>query len=301
MLTGVAGFIGRTMASQMLRHGNTIAGIDTCSPENSGLQGVGEYRQLPLPSQNFGEFLAEFQPNFLVHCAGRSSVPLSMTDPSGDFEQGPQVTLSILDQVMRNSPKTKLLFCSSAAVYGEPTELPISEATPIRPISPYGFHKRISEMLCEQYFTCFGVQSATMRIFSAYGPGLRRQVVYEICQQSLNHYISLQGTGEETRDFIHVQDIARAALKIIERADFECEVFNVASGRETSIRELALLASKLVEPCPKIDFRSQRLPGMPQRWVADISRLKSLGFEPTIEIGHGIKSVVDWCRLESPN
>jgi UDP-glucose 4-epimerase len=300
-LTGVSGFIGRTLATQMSRQGYTVAGIDICSPENSGVNHVATYHQIELPSPRFGELLQTFRPDVLLHCAGRASVPHSMTDPNGDFEQGPRITASILEQVRIQTPKAKVLFCSSAAVYGEASELPIAESAALNPISPYGFNKSISEVLCKQYYTCFGVKSAIMRIFSAYGPGLRRQVIYDICKQSLQSSIRLQGTGEETRDFIHVQDIAKAALAIIEHAGFEGDVFNVASGEEKSIREIAEIAARLSTPSPLIRYDAARQPGMPQRWVADITKLNALGFEASIDIEAGIKSVLNWCNLEGLN
>ena len=138
-----------------------------------------------------------------------------------------------------------------------------------------------------------------MRIFSAYGPGLRRQVIWDICQKAiLQDSLILQGTGEESRDFIHALDIANAIDCITSSAEMNGEFYNLATGKEVKIRSLVELVLESLEIEKQPEFTSIVPIGVPLNWRADISRLRSLGFESTVSFERGIKTFAYWCRAE---
>lgn len=298
LITGVAGFLGRYVARHFVREGWRVLGIDDVPPENVQLTAVAFHR-LQLPSTALPEILRATAPDVCVHCAGRASVPLSMAEPKPDFEANAVLTFELLDALRLHAPRCRLLFLSSAAVYGDPAALPVTEDQPVAPLSPYGYHKRQAELLCEEFSRIYGLPTAVVRIFSAYGPGLRRQVLWDICSRALmTGHLSLGGTGEESRDFIHAGDVAAGLRVLAERAAAEGEIYNLASGTETTIRELATLLLRALGSEITPQFDGQRRAGDPLHWRADISRLQALGFQPQIIRERGMAATAQWCAAE---
>jgi UDP-glucose 4-epimerase len=299
LITGVTGFLGRYVARYFSERGWSIIGIGTSPPENAPLANLTKYYCLRLPSSDLKEILQEHLPSICIHCAGRASVGLSVSEPISDFYTNSVVTFELLNALRLYSAKCKFIFLSSAAVYGNPQSLPVSENQKVTPISPYGFHKLMCEQMCLEFTKVYGLQTASLRIFSAYGPGLRRQVVWDICQKAITQgSLLLQGTGEESRDFIHALDIARALSVVVESAPMAGEVYNLGTGREVKISELATMVLNSLEQDFTPEFDGVVPPGNPLNWQADISQLKSIGFTPAVELERGVKTFVTWCRAE---
>ena len=299
VITGVAGFIGGHVARHFAQHGWRIIGMDVVAPENARIGTQCRYFQLSLPSPELGGLLKEAQPDACVHCAGRASVGLSIEDPAADFRGNTLLTFELLDALRRSSPQCKFLLLSSAAVYGNPKTLPIGEDQPVAPLSPYGFHKRQAELLVQEFAEVYGQPALSVRIFSAYGPGLRRQVIWDICERILTTgALTLGGTGNETRDFIHAADVAAALVLLSERAPAKGEIYNVATGRETSISELASLLAASLGRKVTAAFDGRNRPGDPRNWRADISKLKALGFEPALALEDGLAQIAQWASAE---
>jgi len=298
LITGVAGFLGRYVARQFAQDGWQVFGIDEIAPENVQLPAV-TYRRLSLPSDVLGDWLREITPQVCVHCAGRASVGLSMEDPRADFQGNVVLVFEVLEALRRVAPQCRFLFLSSAAVYGNPAVQPVAEEHAILPLSPYGYHKRQAELLCEEFTRIHGVPTASVRIFSAYGAGLRRQVIWDICAKIIGGgKLELHGTGAESRDFVHAADIARALVLLASDAPCDGEVYNFASGREVTIAELA---DALVVACGadvRPVFNGAATPGNPLHWRADISRIAALGFAPATSLEEGIRGVAQWCAAE---
>lgn len=298
MITGVGGFIGRGLARFFARRGVAVYGVGSHGVDNAPVGDLKSYHQMRLPDADFGALVASVRPDLLIHCAGSASVPHSVTDPRTDFLNGPVLTWEVLDAIRLYAPACKFVFLSSAAVYGCPERLPVCELDPGRPISPYGSHKLQSEAICREFHDLFGIQTVSARIFSVYGPGLRRQVVWDLCHKAIKHRrVEAQGTGRESRDFLHVQDLCEALALLEQKAPLQGGVFNIGSGCETSIKNLAdSIVQSLGIDC-EVAF-SGRLPaGTPLNWRADISALRGLGFEPKISMQKGISDYVEWCKV----
>ena len=299
LVIGVAGFIGRYIARYFSEQKWLVVGIDSSPPENAPLANLSKYYRLYLPDAELVGILQETSPDICIHCAGRASVGQSMADPRADFHSGTVLTFEILNALRLHTPNCRFIFLSSAAVYGNPESLPIKENHSLAPISPYGFHKRQCEQLCLEFTKIYNLQTAIVRIFSAYGPGLRRQVLWDICQKAIaNDSLQLQGTGEESRDFIHALDIARALLVVAQSAPMEANIYNLASGREVAIAELANLILDALEYNNAPLFNNTVPTGTPLNWQADISKLSALGFSPSVPLEKGIKTFANWCRAE---
>lgn len=302
LITGVAGFIGRYVARHFSRQGWQVIGTDNSQPENAPLADLTKYQKLQLPNPEFESLLQTYEPDALIHCAGRASVALSVSDPAPDFYGNTVLTFNILDALRLYAPTCKFVFLSSAAVYGNPAKLPIDETHPTLPISPYGFHKLQSEQLCLEFSKIYSQPTASVRIFSAYGAGLRRQVMWDICQKAISQKsLTLQGTGNESRDFIHALDIARAIEIICDRAPMQGEVYNLGSGQEVTIAELANKLLKAMKSDKVTEFNGLTVVGNPLNWQADVIKLQSIGFLPTISLDKGVKAFTNWCMAELAN
>ncbi len=298
LITGVAGFLGRYVARHFVKEGWRVVGLDDVPPENVQLSSVAFHR-MQLPSTALAELLHAAPPDVCVHCAGRASVGLSMSDPASDFRGNAALTFELLDALRQHAPQCRFVLLSSAAVYGNPATLPVAEDHPIAPLSPYGYHKRQAELLCEEFSRIYGLPTASARIFSAYGPGLRRQVVWDVCEKVLTTgRLTLHGTGGESRDFIHAADIARALFLIAGKAPCAGEVYNLASGRAVTIDELAAIVLAALGSRVEPVFNGTATPGDPLHWRADIAKLGALGFAPAISLEQGVRAVASWCAAE---
>ncbi|HEX8310167.1 MAG TPA: NAD-dependent epimerase/dehydratase family protein [Chthoniobacteraceae bacterium] len=301
-ITGVAGFLGRYVARQFTRDGWKVIGLDDVPPENAQLPSGAVFHRMKLPSPQLAELIRETAPAACVHCAGRASVPLSMSDPAADFSSNVALTFEVLEALREHAPRCRFLFLSSAAVYGNPASLPVAETHAVAPLSPYGYHKRQAELLCEEFSRIYGLPTAVLRIFSAYGPGLRRQVVWDICEKVITTgALHLRGTGAESRDFIHAADVARALALLAENGPAQGDIYNLAAGRETTIAELAELVIASVGAKVTPSFDGQVPAGDPLHWRAEISKLAALGFTPATSLEQGVRAVATWSSAELQN
>src|SRR5262249_45575962 len=166
---------GGFLAGHIARHYQKL-GWRVVSVGRAAAAGAGHARHVwNLPHPEFKHLLAVEQPHIFVNAARPASVAATMVEPLADFESSTLLNYRILDDLRRRSPATIYLHLSSAAVYGNPTTLPVDEDGPISPISPYGWHKRLSEIVLEEHVRLFGLRAASLRIFSAFGAGLQRQ------------------------------------------------------------------------------------------------------------------------------
>jgi UDP-glucose 4-epimerase len=297
LVTGAGGFIGTHLSAYLSRQQYDL----TCIVKNAKASDLScsstKVHELQLPSPEIYKIIAETQPDVLIHAAGMSSVPLSVENPLQDFAYGPPVVFQLLDALRIHSPDCAFILISSAAVYGNPTRLPISEDMALMPISPYGFHKLQSESLVKEFSTLYGVPGVSMRIFSAYGTGLKKQLLWDLCQKAnRENEILVMGGGSETRDFIHVSDICRAIKLICKQDDFHGQAINICSGTSTPISDIALLLAAQFPHHPSIRFSGENIPGSPLQWQGDNSWLSSRGFECSVSLLKGIQEYVRWYK-----
>jgi UDP-glucose 4-epimerase len=192
VVTGAAGFLGKYIIENLHARypGAQVFGI--------GRHAAPGIEAMVLPSETFCHLVRDISPDVLIHAASPASVPFSVQHPFADFTGSVGVFAHVLDCVRLYAPACKVVLLSSAAVYGDPIILPVHEQSTLAPVSPYGFHKQMCELLAQEYVRVYGLKVAGVRIFSAYGNGLRRQLLWDICQQVLQTgAIYLSGTGQE--------------------------------------------------------------------------------------------------------
>jgi nucleoside-diphosphate-sugar epimerase len=299
-ITGAGGFLGSHICRHFWEKGSYVIGAGRfhfSAHERHPLRFVHEFHGLTLPDPSLPELLRLTHPDLLVHCAGSSSVGPSLGQPHIDFQKNVEVCASLLESIRQESPKTTFVLLSSAAVYGNPEQLPVTETAELHPLSPYGYHKRMCESVAEQYFALYGVRAAILRIFSAYGNGLKKQVLFDLCRKFSDvdvGQVEVLGTGRETRDFVHAADIAQAIDRIFESQ--QTGLFNVGSGNSTMINEVVQRIRQSFDSQKDILYTGSARLGDPLFWQADISRLTALGYRPRITLTDGLARYCQWFR-----
>jgi len=293
LIVGSEGFIGSHCASHFLSKDHQVIGLDLFE------QSTGHYRYIKVSrlSPEFDEIFEKESFDLVINAAGSGNVPYSMQHPVSDFEANCLDTIRILDAIRKHHQHAKYIHLSSAAVYGNPEKLPVKEEDRLQPLSAYGWHKLMSEHLCREYTQIYSLKTAILRPFSVYGEGLKKQLFWDLFQKSKQGTsVSLIGTGKESRDFIHVSDLAKAIDCISEKSPLNGEAYNLASGRETTIADAVSTFFQAMQLKPSLEFNGVTRSGDPLNWRADISRLSHLGFVPAVDLNSGMQRVAKWMR-----
>lgn len=291
LVIGARGFIGSHLFRYFTDLKFEVLGCDTYFDINNEADQI---RNVSVLSAEFSELVVSYKPNLCINAAGSGNVGLSLKEPMLDFESNVNLVAQLLDILRLNANSCKVLHISSAAVYGNPKYLPINENTPCAPISPYGFHKWMSELLCKEFHSLYGIKIAIVRPFSVYGDGLRKQILWDLCNRcNVQKDIILFGYGTETRDFIHITDLCKSIELIIRNSNFEFDVYNLANGNSIEIKEVADRISDRF-PDSNISFNQQVKEGDPLFWKSDISKIKSLGYSGQVSLEKGINGYIDW-------
>lgn len=293
LIIGSKGFIGKHTLDYF-RQQNTIEawGCDVIFDTNDT-----HYFCISPDSSDFNEIFRQHDFNVCINCSGAASVPDSIQHPWRDYQLNTINVFKQLEAIRQFRPNCKYINLSSAAVYGNPIEKPITENTQINPISPYGSHKVQAELICKEFYTYFNIQTCMLRIFSAYGEGLKKQLFWDLYQKTkTNKEIVLFGTGKESRDFIYVHDLVTVIDLVIQNANFIGEAINVANGYEVTIQETATVFYNNFNEKINFSFSDEARKGDPNNWLADISTLKSYGYQPKFSLEQGLNNVYKWIQ-----
>lgn len=296
LVVGSKGFIGSHCVDHFSRE-NEVWGCDVVLDYNTP-------RYIPIDSVD-SDFLEIFQQHpfdVCINCSGAANVSFSLQKPFNDFKLNTLNVFKLLEAIRLYAPKCKFITMSSAAVYGNPESLPIKEVLLRLPVSPYGYHKVMSEMICEEFSRFWGVQTCCLRIFSAYGPGLRKQLFWDLYHKIKDQdEPTLWGTGRESRDFIYISDIVRIVELAITNSKFNGEVVNVANGKQITISEVAETVRQVSGTNKIIRFNGEERKGDPINWEANIEIVKQWGYLPIIDLKEGVEKYISWIRKYEEN
>lgn len=231
--------------------------------------------------------------DLIFHEAAVVSVERSVDAPYETNRTNLDASLRLLERAREED--ARVVVASSAAVYGHPSELPVEETTPAEPTSPYGVQKLALDQYARLYHDLYGLETVALRYFNIYGP--RQQGPYSgvistfLEQARAGEPITIEGDGEQTRDFVHVEDVVRANL-LAATTEHVGEAFNVGTGDRTSIEELAEATREATDSSSPITHQDPR-PGDIRHSGADVSKARRLlGFEPRVGLETGLEELV---------
>lgn len=293
LVLGSEGFIGGHVVACFQEWGHEVYGADLFEQPTRSYA----YTKISRLSPEVDELLSRQKFDWIINAAGSGHVPYSMTHPVIDFEANSLDTIRILDGIRKHQPDVRYIHLSSAAVYGNPQHLPITEEAQILPLSPYGWHKAIAELLCMEYASVFELKITIVRPFSVYGPGLRKQMFWDLYQRSKSaDGLQLFGTGKESRDYIFIRDLVRALEFILMNDAMNASVYNLASGHETTIGDVVDIYFRKLGFKGTYIFNGEVRSGDPLNWQADITRISQLGFTVETNLEQGLTELVDWIK-----
>jgi UDP-glucose 4-epimerase len=301
-ITGANGFIGRYLARELVDAGHAVYGIGHGALEGSERQrrGLQTWLNGEISAANLNTLaVAHGLPSKIYHLAGGSSVGLSIVQPFEDFSRTVASTARLLEWLRGSAPECAVIAASSAAVYGADHGGPISEDAVLAPMSPYGQHKLMMEQLCKSYAASFGLRSTVARLFSVYGPHLRKQLLWDICCRLAqgDTTLVLGGTGDEIRDWTEVRDVARLLTTIgdVPQQDI-FQVINGGSGRGTTVADITSMLVKHWGGDIAVRFSGAVRAGDPFSLLADDARLRQMPFDWRVPIDQGLADYVRWFK-----
>lgn len=288
LVVGGNGFIGSHVAAHLSERHQVVTADITPSPSP-------DHRLIDAEAPDFDGLMAEVRPDICINCTGAADVGASIRLPAHDFRLNVLLVGQMLEALRRHAAGARFVHFSSAAVYGNPGVIPTPETCQPAPISPYGWHKLQAELICQEYAALHGVGTLSLRVFSAFGPGLRRQLLWDIWRKSrLGSQVTLFGTGDETRDFIYVKDLARCIEMLIASATFDGRAVNVASGSMVSVRTVAETLLRVVGWEGEVCYSKEVRPGDPMKWQADLSYLRHLGYQSAYSFEAAVEELAKW-------
>ena len=298
LVTGGSGFIGSHVAEKLIQLGKDVTILDNLSTgrEENVPKGVkfvkGDLREIELLKNVMKDI------DLVFHEAANASTPKSVEDPKYDFDVNALGTLNVLSVSIRCGVK-KVVYASSAAVYGEPKYVPIDEEHLTDPISPYGVSKLAGERYCIAFHKSYGLRTVCPRFFNVYGSRENLETTLDevvLYSNAILHNlpITVLGDGNQTRDFVYVEDVAEAQLLAAERNEAEGEVINIGTGIETSINKLVETIEAVSDRKAIVHYAPPRK-GDILRSFGDISKAQRiLDYKPKFTLMKGIEKLIKY-------
>ncbi len=294
-VTGGLGFIGRHLVRALLDHGKRVIVLDRRSPGDSDAHPGIEHRVVDVGEpRSLRDAFAKA--DLLFHLAANANGTYSVEHPVEDFQANCVGTFNVLQAAVEAGVR-RVVYVSSASVYGTPRRFPIPESHPTDPIIPYGASKLAGERFGLAFLHSYGLDFVAARPFCVYGPGEDPATSLVEVSRYLRWHLNgraIQVVGDarrKTRDFIHVSDAVQGLVAIAERAQ-PGEILNVGSGTEVSMRELAERIQRVAGGTVRVRELTD-IQDDTYRLVADISRLSRLGYVPRVPLEQGLAGLIE--------
>ena len=293
LVTGGAGFIGSNLVDTLIEKGHEVLVIDNFS--------TGKRENLNPKAKFFEEDLRNFETirpifegvDFVFHEAALPRIPLSIQKPKESNDINIGGTLNVLI-ASKEVGVRKTIYAASSSAYGNQKQLPLREDMPCIPLNPYGLQKYVGELYCKIFYDIYGLKTVSLRYFNVYGPRQPREGSYVpvmglfLTQKNQGKSLTITGDGEQTRDFTHVSDVARANILAMESEKVGSgEGINIGGGHNYSINAIAALISSQTAhiPLPAGEMRDT---------LADVAKAQALlGWQPEIKLEDGIKDLIE--------
>lgn len=286
LITGVNGFIGFSLFEYLSKIKNfEVYGIGTNKKYKRKKNLNIKYTKVTTKSL----LALKKVPDLIIHCAGSGSVGGSYSNKSNDYLENFRTTQDTLEYCRMKYSIKKLIFISSAAIYGNFVNL-----KKIKPLSPYGRNKLLAENLCIKYHKKYELDLAVLRLFSVYGDGLKKQLIWEACKKLRNNNLIFYGDGEESRSWINIKDVIRAIICVIkDKKPFL--ITDIAPKKQVKVKDILSIVSKNFKINSKnLSFNGIKKKGYPNHQKIILKNIFKLGWKPTVTLERGIKKYVKW-------
>jgi len=289
LILGGSGFIGKVFAERCRSAEYEVIIVSQLNDGKSILNISYNYDEL-------SSLLKKYRFDLILFFSGNPYPEYSEDNPSTDIRLTNQPLVCLLEAMKDSASKGKIWFASSVAVYGRTKKQPQNESDECFPLSKYAVSKLMGEEHIKYYCRTYGLRGGSFRIFSTFGQGLRRQIVFDIYQKISKNQgtIELFGSGKEARDICYVDNQVDRMWHVIHHTSPEGDVFNIGSGKLTSVSELAESIVDIMEAKVKIEFTQQIRAFDGLAWVADISRIRKIGYEKEEVLLKGLNQTIAW-------
>jgi len=273
LITGCSGFIGSSISEYLYYKGYSVFGITI----DDYISHKFVVNKINFTYNSIADIIKEFLPDVVIHAAGSSSVGFSVSNPLADYSASVDSFITLLEGIRVSGHKPLVVYLSSASVYGNPITFPVKERDLLNPISPYGYHKIISEKIAEEYNRFYSIPVLIVRLFSLFGPLQKKLLIWELYQKFRNEEtVIVEGTGNETRDYLYIDDFIILLLRVISGINNGIETFNIASSVPITVKDVAFKMRDIIGSKKEIIFLNKKREGNPENWQADISKLQKL-------------------------
>jgi UDP-glucose 4-epimerase len=307
LVTGGAGFIGSHVVDAYIAAGHEVAVLDNFSTgREDNVNGSAVVHRVDLRDQpQVEKAVASFRPELVNHHAAQSEVPKSVADPTYDAQVNIIGGLNLLKSSVDHGVRKVIFSSTGGALYGEPDVVPADEEHPVRPLSPYGTSKLAFEQYLGTFRRTFGMDYTVLRYANIYGARQDfaaeegRVIAIFASRMLAGKPVTIDGTGEQSRDMLHVGDVATANLAVLESGSGG--TFHISTGIAVTIndlyRKLAVLTDYRLEP----NYGPSRK-GDVYRIALDNERARNqLGWEPRVSLEEGLSLTVDYFREHVPS
>ncbi|MCF2136564.1 MAG: SDR family NAD(P)-dependent oxidoreductase [Candidatus Thorarchaeota archaeon] len=305
LVTGAAGFIGSHLVDLLLENGYEVTGIDNLDTgrmenlEHAVANNSFKFIKADITEPGLKEKITT-DIDYIFHLAAISSVKISVEDPAYVHRVNATGTVNILN-LARQIDAQRVVFSSSAAVYGDPHKLPVTEDTPVQALSPYGASKISGEQYMHAFREAFGLETVVLRYFNVFGPRQAYSAYSGVISVFVNRALAndnliIDGDGLQTRSLIYVGDVVEYTKRAAEIAKANGHTFNIAGNKDIRVVDIADRVLTTVRADCKIRHGPPRV-GDVRKSLGSIKHAKSiLGYSPKVSFDKGLQMTIDWYR-----